>query len=124
MRKLLILTAMIIGSCLPTFSQSANQLQVDSTSHKFGIFNNKISLGHHDSIDLKKLLNHPENHLYLPNANSDDKNLHFDLFSDGRIKTQHTGDNMPCLYPQGSYPMPVCTPDSTVRYTLLIKKFQ
>jgi len=33
-----------------------------------------------------------------------------------------TFDNMPCMVPQGYFPMPVAEPDSTVRYSLLIKK--
>lgn len=34
-----------------------------------------------------------------------------------------TFDKMPCVKPNGYFPMPVYNPDSTVKYTLLIKRY-
>lgn len=122
MRKILLLTVLIIGYYLPTFSQSNSLLQIDTTSVKFGFFNNTKTLGHFDPIDFKQLLNNPEHHKYLLNPKFTDKDVHFGQLSNGKIKAPQSFDNMPCLYPQGSFPMPIYKPDSTVRYTLLIKK--
>jgi hypothetical protein len=32
------------------------------------------------------------------------------------------GDNMPCIKPEGYYPMIVIKPDTTINYTLLIRR--
>ncbi|MCX6221934.1 MAG: hypothetical protein NTZ69_13220 [Bacteroidia bacterium] len=124
MRKIILLTVLIIGYCLPTFSQSNSQLQFDTTTVKFGFFNGSKTLGHLDTIDFKQLLNNPEHHKYLLDPKLADKDVHFGQLSNGRIKASHSLDNMPCLYPQGSFPMPICKPDSTVRYSLLIRKYK
>lgn len=33
-----------------------------------------------------------------------------------------TDNSMPCYQPKGSFPMLICQPDTTIRYSLLIKK--
>ena len=123
MRKILLLAVLIIGYCLPTFSQSNSQLQIDTTAVKFGFYNSTKTPGHFDTIDFKQLLNNPEHHKYLLDPKLADKDVHFGQLSNGKIKAPQSSDNMPCLYPQGSFPMPIYKPDSTVRYTMLIKKY-
>ncbi len=124
MRKILLLAVLIIGYCLPTFSQSNSQLQIDTTTVKFGFLNSTKTLGHFDSIDFKQLLNNPEHHKYLLSPKLVYKDVHFGQLSNGKINVPHSIDNMPCLYPQGSFPMPICKPDSTKRYSLLIKSYK
>lgn len=124
MRKMLLFTVLIIGYYLPAFSQSNNQLKIDTTAVKFGFFNGKRTLGHIDTIDFKQLLNNPGHQKYLLDPKLADKDVHFGRLSNGKIKVPPSLDNMPCLYPQGSFPMPIYKPDSTVRYSLLIKKYK
>lgn len=124
MNKILFLTLLIIGCYFTTFSQTNGQLQNDTLSVKFGIFNSNKTLGHFDTIDFKKLLNNPEHYKYLQVPKLADKDMHFGQLSNGKIRAPHSLDNMPCIVPQGTYPMPIYKPDSTVRYTLLIKKLK
>ena len=123
MRKLLLLTVLIIGYYLPAFSQSNSQFQIDTTTVKFGIPNNTKISGHFDTIDFKQFLNNTERHIYKLDLKLAGKDVHFGQLSNGKISAPHSFDNMPCLYPQGSFPMPVYKPDSTVKYSLLIKKY-
>lgn len=123
MRKILLFTVLIIGYYLPAFSQSGSQLYFDTTCVKFGIFNGAKTLGHSDTIDFKQLLNNHEQHNYKLSPKLADKDVRFGRLSKVIIKAPDNFDNMTCLYPQGSFPMPVYKPDSTVRYTMLIKKY-
>jgi hypothetical protein len=124
MRKILLLTVLIAVYCLPTLAQGSSQVQIDTTRVKFGFPVGSISLGHHDSIDIKQLLSNSEPHKYILNPKSADKNFGFGQLNNGKISLSPSPDHMPCLYPQGSYPMPVYKPDSTINYSLLIKKFK
>jgi hypothetical protein len=123
MKKILLFTVLIIGYCLPAFSQSGSQLYIDTTSVKFGIFNGTKTLGHSDTIDFKQLLNNREQYKYKLSPKLADKDVRFGRLSKGIIKAPDNSDNMPVVYPHGSFPMPVYKPDSTVRYTMLIKKY-
>ena len=124
MRKILLLTVLIIGYYLPTFSQFNSRLKFDPTFKNFSFSNGAKTFSHFDSIDFKGLLNKPENdkNFYFPKLA--DKNMTFGRDSVGIFETQKTFDNMPCLKPQGFFPMPIYKPDSTVRYTMLIKKYK
>jgi hypothetical protein len=112
----------IIGYHLPTFSQTTRQLQLDSTSVKIGFNNNTKTFGILDTLDYKQFLNKSEPHTYLLKPKMADKNVHIGKLYNGKIKTAHAIDNMPCLDPQGSFPMKIYKPDSSFNYTLLIKK--
>ena len=124
MRKILLLTVLIIGYYLPAFSQFKSRLQIDSTFKNFSFNNSKKTFLHIDSIDFKGLVNNyrnDKNFLYTKLA---DKNMTFGRESVEIFETPKSFGNMPCLKPQGLFPMPVYKPDSTVRYTLLIKKYK
>ena len=122
MSKILLFAVLIIGYHLPTFSQPKNQLQIDSTVVKFGFNNNPKTLRHADSIDFKQFLNNPPIHKYLLDPKLANKDVHFGQLSNAKIQTPHPCDNMPIIHPQGSFAMRIYKPDSTVNYTLLIKK--
>jgi len=122
MKKALVLAIVIIGYQLPTFSQSNSQLQLDTARVKIGYNNNTKIFGHLDTLDYKQFLNQSEPHTYLLKPKMADKNVHIGQLSKGKIITPHAIDNMPCLDPQGSFPMKIYKPDSTFNYTLLIKK--
>ena len=124
MRKLLLLTILIIGYYLPSFSQFNSRLKFDSTFKIFSFGNGIKTFRHVDSIDIKGLLNKPANDKDFLFPKQADKILTFGRDSIGIFETQKSFDNMPCLKPQGFFPMPIYKPDSTVRYTLLIMKIK
>ncbi len=122
MRKIFLIMVLIVGYYLPTFSQSERLLQIDTTVVKFGFPNNGKMHLHLDTLAINQLFKTPEKHKYLLDPNSADKDIRFGQLSNVRIKALQSQDNMPCLYPEGNFPMPIYKPDSTIRYTLLIKK--
>ena len=70
----------------------------------------------------KQFLNNPPIHKYLLDPKSADKDVHFGQLSNGKLEAPHSFGTMPCLYPEGSFQMKIYKPDSTVNYTLQIKK--
>ena len=128
MRKIFLLTILIIGYNLPTFSQFDSQLQnnrfqIDTTFKTLSLNNGTKSLSLSDSMNSKKMFNNPlKDKRFLP-LKLTDKNVSFGQNLNEIIQTPQTFDNMPCLKPEGYFPMPVYKPDSTVKYTLLIKKY-
>ena len=123
MRKILLLTVLIIGYYLPTFSQFNNRLKFDPAVKDFSFSNSTKTFIHVDSIDFKGFLNNHANDKDFLFPELADKNMTFSRDSIGIFEPQKSFDNMPCLKPQGFFPMPIYKPDSTVRYTLLIKKY-
>ena len=124
MRKILLLTVLIIGYYLPSFSQFNGRLKFDPTFKNYSFGNGTKTFRHIDSIDIKGLLSKPTNDkdfLFLKPA---DKNLTFRRGPIGILETQKSIDNMPCLKPQGFFPMPIYKPDSTIKYTLLIMRIK
>jgi hypothetical protein len=124
MKKILLLTILILGYYLTAFSQSKDQLKIDTTLVKFGFPNSTTTFGHINTIDYKQFLDNPEHHKFLPDTKLAGREVYFGHLSNSRINAPHSFDNMPCLYPQGSFTMPVYRPDSAVNYTLLIKKYK
>lgn len=122
MRKLLLLSVLIVGYYLPTFSQSNSLLQIDTSTVKFAFLNRARTHLHLDTLNFNQLLKKPEHQKYLLDPKLSDKDIRFGQLSNGKINAAPSMDNMPCLVPQGSFPMPIYKPDTTVRYTLLIKK--
>ena len=124
MRKILLFTVLIIGNYLPTFSQFNSRLQIDSTFNNFSFNNGTKTFRHVDSIDFKGLLNNPANDKDFLYPKLADKNMTFGRGSVRIIEPPKSFDNIPCLKSQGFFPMPIYKPDSTVRYTLLIKRYK
>ena len=123
MRKILLLTILIIGYNLLTFSQFNRRLQIDST-FKSPSFSSTKTFRSIDSIHYNWQLNNPKNNKNFLSPKFGDKNRNSDRDTFKIIEIPKSLDNMPCLKPQGSFPMPVSKADSTVSYTLLIKKFK
>ena len=124
MRKILLLAVLIAGYYLTTFSQVMGQLQIDTTFKNFTFKNNTTGLLHFPSVDINGQLFSPKNGMnFLYPKFGDKKNLAFGRKQIMHVILPNSMDNMRCLKPQGFFPMPICKPDSTVNYTLLIKKF-
>jgi len=71
-----------------------------------------------DSMDIKRMFDDTLRDKRFLSLKLTDKNLSFGQ----DVNTPQTFDNMPCLKPKGYFPVPFYKPDSTVKYTLLIKK--
>jgi len=124
MRKILLLTIFIIGYYLLTFSQFNGRLQIDSTFKSPSFDNNTKTFISIDSIHYNWQLNNPKNDKNFFSPKFGDKNRNSDRDTFRIIEIPNSLDNMTYLKPQGFFPMPVSKPDSTVKYTLLIKKFK
>lgn len=122
MRKILLLTVLMVGYFLQAFSQTISLHKIDTTLVRFPFLTSTKTHLHLDSLDINQLLKKPEPQKYLLNPKLADKDIRIGHLSNGKIKHTPSMDNMPCLDPQGSFPMPIFKPDTTVSYTLLIKK--
>lgn len=123
MKKILLMTVLVIGYYLPTFSQLKSKLQFDTRLKNFS-FNDTNTFGHIDFNDFNGLLNgHKDERDFLFPNKLAYKNLHFGQNSSGIVKTPQPLANMPCIKPNGLFPMPIYKPDSSINYTLLIKKY-
>jgi hypothetical protein len=128
MRKILLLTVLIVGYYLPTFSQLYNrphnyQLQIDTTFSNLSLKNNLKTPNLVNPFDTNWFFNNSTYNkklIYpgLPGINSNSGQDPIAIF-----QMPSTFDNMPCVKPQGFFPMLIVKPDSTVRYSLLIKKY-
>jgi hypothetical protein len=103
MKKILVLTVLIMGYCLPAFSQVYRPLAVDST--------------------LKFLPNTAENPSSLKSIQG---NSYLNQYRLQNSKTGFSNDraDSKILSPETNMPIVnICKPDSSVRYTMLIKSF-
>lgn len=128
MRKILLLTVLIVGYYLPTFSQlynrpQNNRLQIDTTFSNLSLKNNLKTPNLVISIDSNWLFNNSRNYkkLICPNLTYKNSKLVQDPIA--IFQKPQMFDSMPCVVPHGYFPMPIVEPDTTVRYTLLIKKY-
>jgi len=128
MRKIILLTVLIVGYYLPTFSQldnrpQNNRLLIDTTFSNLSLKNNFKTPNLVISYDSLWLFNNSGNNKILICPKLTDKNLELGQDPIAIFEMPATFDNMPCVKPQGYFPMPIVKPDSSVRYSLLIKKY-
>lgn len=117
MRKIFLLTVLIMEFYLHSFSQVSNLLKIDSLMN-FSLNKDLERFGPVDSSI---------------NWSSNSKNFHFPNFNDsirtfiqnlaGDYYPAKTHDNMPVVKPKGKFFMPVYKPDSTINFMLQIKKY-
>lgn len=122
--KGLILLAAFIGLFLtPTYSQINWQYKIDTTFRDQSILICPKPFKLSDSIDFNALLNGSlkNKHFQFPKFSS--RNFDFGLKSRMTFTPGQFEDKMPCFRPQGYFPMAIAKPDSTVRYSLLIKRY-
>ena len=121
MRKLFVLTLLLLGYGLTAWSQSGGSLQSDSGIVKIGFPKTLKLSGLGDSLNYKQFFNNKA----IAEIATDSKNVENKIYIGHpailTLKAPHNWDNMPCMNPQGNFPMPVYRPDSTMHYTLLIK---
>lgn len=121
MKKMLSLIVLMTGIYLSSFSQSKYSLQTEPFNHFPPQMNmERFRLG---DTTLKGSLNNPlsgKNFIY---PKFPEKNRSFSQSQTNGVSSSRFFGKMPCLKPQGNFPMPVYQPDSTIRFSLLIKKY-
>ena len=122
MRKILPVIVLITGAYLSSFSQMRNSLQTEPF-HRLPSNRNmeRFRLG---DTSLRGHLNNPfnDNNFSFPDFSIKDRSFHQN--QKGRLNSSGSFDHMPCIKPQGYFYMPVYKPDSTIRFSLLIKKYE
>jgi len=128
MRKILLLTVFWVAYYLPVFSQAGCQSQnsrllTGTTFSNLSLKNKVTTPDLVISYDTNWVFNHSRNNKKIICPGMTDKNSKSAQDPMAMFQKPPTIDNMPCMVPQGYFPMPVAEPDSTVRYSLLIKKY-
>lgn len=110
------------GCFLPAFAQRVivfrnKLLQPDSTLYQRALKNNQTAIYTWKYDNSERKLNNPatNNPLLLPDLKGGNLNL--------AMNRPPEMEKMPCVKPSQKSRMPVNKPDSTVKHTMLIKKF-
>jgi hypothetical protein len=109
MKKLILLSGLLVLLNYPTFSQENTFPEMKQWSYSKQIDTALLNL--FSSIWIDSLLS----------TTNSDHSYHMQ----GIFETPERNiinDNMPCIKPTGNYPLIFVIPDTTIRYTLLIKK--
>jgi hypothetical protein len=124
MKRVILFSVLISGCILPAFSQINTSLKIGTTDKNLSFYNYQKPCSLLNSIDFKS----------QSNSGLDDGNYLLDRFSDKKqilgkdalepFEKPQSFANMPCVKPEGNFPMRICKPDSTVRYSLLIKEIK
>lgn len=121
MKKIIILSAFICLFLIPTYSQINWQFKIETTFRDQSILSYPRPFKLCDSIDFNALLNGSLNKKSFQFPKFSSRNFDFGSKSTMTFAPGQFDDNMPCFRPQGYFPMAIAKPDSTVRYSLLIK---
>ncbi len=109
MKRIILLSGLLILIIYPTFSQQSNILEIRQWSYSKQIDTTLLNLFSGMRIDSLLSATNPEHIYHLRGIyESPERNI--------------MDDNMPCVKPKGNYPSLLIVPDTTIRYTLLIRK--
>ncbi|NOU19275.1 MAG: hypothetical protein HOO91_17090 [Bacteroidales bacterium] len=118
MKKLMIITAFLSLLITPTFSQIGGKFKLDTTLKS--IYRNPYTL--EKSRNFNNFLNCPlkSDNLFTPNL----QKRKFISTQNPLTRTDKPKSHgeMPCVVPEGYFPMRILSPDSSKRYSLLIKQ--
>jgi hypothetical protein len=124
MKKLMLLTAFIILFFTPIFSQTNGQFRIDTALKNRSILSYQKSFKLSDTIHFAPPFSGSLNNKHLLFPKFSERNFNIEPNSKGSNAQSQFCDKMPCIRPEGKDPMPVAKPDSTIRFSLLIKKVQ
>jgi len=116
--KKIIITTFLSLLIIPAFSQISRQFKLDTTLKN--VYRNPYVL--EESKDLIGLLNNPLKKDNLITPNFLNRNLIARQNQNTIKENSKLRGEMPCVIPEGYFPMKVLTPDSSKRYILLIKE--
>ena len=119
MRKILLIIVFGSSFYFPAFSQFYKPNPTDTLSGNLSTYLRSLQLYPLTSRNFIAQLNkvNPEKNSIPPNYT--DRNFLLGLAPDILISPY---DEMPCLIPKGNFPMLISKPDSSVQYTLRIKR--
>ena len=123
MKKLILLASLIGLFLTPTYSQINEQFKIDTTFRDQSILGYPKPFKLCDSIDFNALLNGSLNNKHFQFPKFSGRNFDFGSKSMMTYVPGQFGDKMLWYRPKGYFPMAIVKPDSTVRYSLLIKRY-
>lgn len=118
MKKIILITAFLSLFITPTFSQVKGQFKLDITFKNVQL--NPYTVG--ISRDLNELLSNNLKNDNLLEPNFLTSKLSAQQNPSTTIGKHKYHGEMPCIVPEGFFPMKVIVPDSLKRYSLLIKQ--
>jgi len=123
MKKLILLTAFIGLSMTQAFSQTVEQFKIGTTFRDRSIlsFQNPFKLS--DTIHFNHPFGGSLSPRYLLFPGFSERNFFPKQIPIDNLVGMQSYDKMPCFKPSGNFPMPVAKPDSTIRYSILIKRY-
>lgn len=123
MKKLMLSTIFICLFIAPAFSQIIGHFKIDTTFKDCSGFSYQHPITFGDSINFdfpqKGLLNNKP--FGFPEYSRG--NLLIRPDSMRSIAESQSYDRMPCYFPKGNFPIIVLKPDSTIKHSLLIKRY-
>ena len=123
MKKLILLNAFIILLLTPVFSQTVGHFKIDTTFRDRSIFRFQKPFNLSDTIHFNHPFSGSLNHKYLLFPGFSERNFFNKQIPIDNLVEMQSYDKMPCFKPSGNFPMPVAKPDSTIRYSILIKRY-
>ena len=123
MKKLMISTIFICLFIAPAFSQIKGHFKIDTTFKDRSNFSYQKPLKFGDSINFYFSPKELRNNKRFSFPEYSGRNLVLRPDSIGSIVESPSSDRMPCYIPKGNFPMMVLTPDSTIKHSLLIKRY-
>jgi hypothetical protein len=123
MKKFILTTGLICGFMISAFSQLNGKLKIDTTFRQLSVYDYQKPFNIGMTKDYKnQLFGSPDNNLLFRQFSNKRLTLSQDPF--WKIAKTQSYDNMPCVKPQGFFPMRVYKPDSTVKYSMRIEKIR
>lgn len=123
MKKLILLTSFIILLLTPVFSQTVGHFKIDTTFRDHSIFSFQKPFNLSDTIHFNHPFSGSLNHKYLLFPGFSERNFFNRHPPIDNLVNTLSYDRMPCVRPEGYFPMLVAKPDSTIRYSLLIRRY-
>jgi hypothetical protein len=118
MKKIIFTTGLFCYFMIPTFSQINSNLKIDTTFSTWSIYNSQKPCNYGIVKDYK--IQRLDSSYY--NILFSNKMLVLSQDSVRKIAKTQSLDNIPCVNPQGFFPMEVYVPDSTMKYSMRIEK--
>jgi len=123
MKKLMLSTIYICLFIAPAFSQISGHFKIDTTFKDRSNFSYQKPLKFGDSINFYFPQKELKNNKRFSFPEYPRRNLLIRPDSMGSIVESQSSGRMPCYIPKGNFPMVVIKPDSTIKHTLLIKRY-
>jgi hypothetical protein len=125
MKKFILLTAFIGLLFTPTFAQINRQLKTDTTFRDRSNFSyqNPFKLKPGDTLHFNRPLSGSQSNKYFRFPKFSERNFRYKQIPIDNLANARSYDRMICVRPEGYLPMPVAIPDSTIKYSMLIKRY-